>query len=498
MSQLLGSPNPTGQSEGISPEGVHTTLKPSVEVGGGGEPVDATPQRAGRKKANRELLWRLIAENMDLSLGRASIPIRKIQSEWWKATSSKISDDTVRRAFDDMPEGYQIAPFIDEGFEKFETDPLILKWVEDMKARRNKPDTIQERLRYLYRFIREVRKKPENIDKPDGADFLKKLEIEGQTDSVLQGFSDAIRNFLMSKGVSLPKGMGEILGLPRPTPKGEYAHVTLTPPQIRKLREYFSSDPLVRLFVDCALQFGSRAEALATIPTDRITVTEDEIPTFKDGRETTELIKVIRLQVFESKVGTKDVFLGEMGTWWKKIIPLDLYDEIMKLKRSEHFIFIEKGETDSETRAKATSFLSSLRGKLKEAYRAIGVAEPYAFDHSVHILRHTFAQTWLRRLDYNYDAVAILGNWEGTQTLRSHYGAPPEYEQVLWVRKANIRELLGLNGHQDGVQSLTDSMKSQNGGGIAPEGNDGIVGEYGEEPESSSHTTPATPEQEAK
>ena len=42
-----------------------------------------------------------------------------------------------------------------------------------------------------------------------------------------------------------------------------------------------------------------------------------------------------------------------------------------------------------------------------------------------HFWRHMFAQHTLRATDWNYDAVAFLGGWDGTDMLKKVYGAPP-------------------------------------------------------------------------
>lgn len=72
----------------------------------------------------------------------------------------------------------------------------------------------------------------------------------------------------------------------------------------------------------------------------------------------------------------------------------------------------------------------ALRDLNKEAYRAI--LEPnsqvleLALAEPNHFWRHMFAQHMLRATNWNYDAVAFLGGWDGTDMLKKVYGAPPE------------------------------------------------------------------------
>ena len=48
--------------------------------------------------------------------------------------------------------------------------------------------------------------------------------------------------------------------------------------------------------------------------------------------------------------------------------------------------------------------------------------QDYWLEHSIHSLRHLFAQLWLRKSKWNFGVVASRGHWETLDTLKKHYG----------------------------------------------------------------------------
>lgn len=58
---------------------------------------------------------------------------------------------------------------------------------------------------------------------------------------------------------------------------------------------------------------------------------------------------------------------------------------------------------------------------LQFGYKMIGLTHEYFFMRPLYALRHCGAHLWLRRTNYNYNAVASMG-WEDINTLRQFYG----------------------------------------------------------------------------
>lgn len=100
---------------------------------------------------------------------------------------------------------------------------------------------------------------------------------------------------------------------------------------------------------------------------------------------------------------------------WDKIIPDDLKADLELLWELNNNPF-----EDLEDKARELN---------KEAYRAILQPNSPELDLALmepnHFWRHMFAQHMLRETNWNYDAVAFLGGWDGTDMLKKVYGAPP-------------------------------------------------------------------------
>jgi integrase len=377
--------------------------------------------RRGRPKADRALLFQLIRQFPDKigKDGKKRSQIAKIQREYYVRTGQRISRFTIFNAKRELA-GVSEVPEPEESRlwakrKEFFQNPLILSWIEKLTKRQKPVKTWRQYVNAFYTACRALRVTPENFSLIHGQAFLKKLWGEGKNEiGQWKHFSTAIRSFLMLvKGVSLPKGAGDALGLPNPCSPAKYAHVGLTKEEIPKVREAIESEDY-RLMFDVALVSGDRAESLTKIPLDRIEIVE------KDGKQ------VLKFEVFETKEVKNPVeFKGEKGEFWRKWLPVD--------HRVAKAILERKAEREAkgyDTLFDNGAFLNGFWKALKEAYRKVGIKEPYAYKKASHFLRHTFVQLMLEETGYNYDVVAELGSWHGTTTLKMYYGAIPERAKI--------------------------------------------------------------------
>ena len=95
-----------------------------------------------------------------------------------------------------------------------------------------------------------------------------------------------------------------------------------------------------------------------------------------------------------------------------KLLPEDLYVELMELEPKEGRIF--KGLETQE-----------LNKLLRETYRIVIPEIAERIPKPFHFWRHMFAQQMLRASNWNYGLVASLGHWS-IETLRRYYGLPPK------------------------------------------------------------------------
>ncbi len=100
---------------------------------------------------------------------------------------------------------------------------------------------------------------------------------------------------------------------------------------------------------------------------------------------------------------------------WNKQVDEQLYSELEGLWTMH-----------GEDRAFAGMSLTYIRTTLKAAYRKFlkGRVLELAMTEPMHFWRHMFAQHMLRATNWNYEIVAMLGGWLGTDILKKCYGAP--------------------------------------------------------------------------
>jgi len=279
----------------------------------------------------------------------------------------------------------------------------------------------------------------------------------------------AIRHFLASKNMALPRGFGAQYGLSgEKISYGKYAHIKLSEEQIALAREIIRKDlenrrivlddydaetrAKIRMLIeklkkrkgsidlkkevskgfdsgfDLAFELGittcARAFALCSIPISRIR---------KEGN-------LNILEVFEPKVKEGDKYLGRIGKWWRKYVNSSLYEKIME--------FVEKYPqrvmlfVDGNTKSAVDRYADILGNYLKTVYYRLGLKEEYFYKKPLHSLRHIGAHRLLKLTDYNYDIVARLGGWKTAQIVKDCYGAMPEDVIIQVISKLNQMEAI--------------------------------------------------------
>ena len=78
--------------------------------------------------------------------------------------------------------------------------------------------------------------------------------------------------------------------------------------------------------------------------------------------------------------------------------------------------------------------IGTARDKIREIFRhcyhTAGLKDEYWYNHSLHSLRHVFAQYWLELSNYNYGFVARIGHWKTESIVREVYGKSQDWRTM--------------------------------------------------------------------
>jgi len=83
-------------------------------------------------------------------------------------------------------------------------------------------------------------------------------------------------------------------------------------------------------------------------------------------------------------------------------------------------------EAREKGRVRPTAQREKVRAMLRHCYHEAGLKDDYWYKHSLHSVRHVFAQYWLNLSDYNYGFVADIGHWQTESIVKSVYGKKTE------------------------------------------------------------------------
>ena len=84
---------------------------------------------------------------------------------------------------------------------------------------------------------------------------------------------------------------------------------------------------------------------------------------------------------------------------------------------------------------KPTGKRAKVRAMLRHCYHEAGLKDDYWYKHSLHSVRHVFAQYWLSLSDYNYGFVADIGHWQTESIVKTVYGKKTDTATLAQMTK---------------------------------------------------------------
>lgn len=265
-------------------------------------------------------------------------------------------------------------------------------------------------------------------------DKLAKGEIERlanhSTSSVAHAFYPmrmAIRHlvqFNQRNPIAIPRGSGGILS-GKTIGHGDNADVDLSDEQLDEVEKYIiqkwglDSD-IFRVFF-FGVDSCARKEAILNAP---LTWTEES------ETENNTTFTTFFMQVVESK--TEHIGGGKFD----KFIERPKLQESLRIAKAKGYTKLWNDKELSKDKA-----YRKLTEQLKDIYAHLGETRPYVFEHAMHTLRHVGAHYRLRKTDYNYGLVAIIGGWHTIDELKKSYGKMPPHI----VKKLMKKSRLGLD-----------------------------------------------------
>jgi len=215
----------------------------------------------------------------------------------------------------------------------------------------------------------------------------------------------AIRGFIISTGIAIPRGRGGILS-GKVVGHAQYADLHFTSGQHEQAEKYaiekFGIDSDFYRCTFFGIDTGARKEAILTA--------DLEWTESKEDGETTFFMKVFESKIEHIKGGIVDKYISREN----------FQKSLLAAKK--------KGYTklfDSKNIAKQKFYLTWCK-ELKEMYRSIGITHHYYFERPVHSLKHISSQYWLELTDWDLQIVSdVVGT--SIKELQASYGAmPPE------------------------------------------------------------------------
>ena len=333
--------------------------------------------------------------------------------------------------------------------DQFNLDPLIQKWVENMRnrTRGGRPMKIWPQLLRNFKSICNTTKTvpAQWITGTSHEDVLETgrklmrafiseymagnapvryVKDPKQMDQahIAYNFSKACRDFMRTHGFAYPTGEGGVMSQSISQFHGNYADVRLSEEQYEKGKKYiiekWGLDSDIFRWYGVGIEAFPRKGAIIAMSSNH------EIFENKAGKQ------IMTLKAYESKTSHY-----KKGIWLKYIFDLQVQESIKLVHaRGGGYIIEERGHVELMTKANYP--------KLKEVYRHLGVdklhlrdpeddSSGYFMEHPSHVLRHCGAQRLLRKTRWNVEFVAKRG-WKKSQELVDSYGEmPPEVEMEV-------------------------------------------------------------------
>ena len=116
---------------------------------------------------------------------------------------------------------------------------------------------------------------------------------------------------------------------------------------------------------------------------------------------------------------------------------------------------------------------NKIRAIFRHCYQKSELADDYWYEHTLHSLRHVFAQYWLELSNYNYGFVADIGHWKTISIVKDVYGKKTGGETVFNMRKYAtedpMKQLKKLETERQNIPSATTELASMFYGGTEEE-----------------------------
>jgi len=201
--------------------------------------------------------------------------------------------------------------FIDRAFRSY---PSVTNWERMIRLSGHLSQL--KKIRSMERVCRGdlvegFRCSPDRFDLAKAQEFVAKYVKQHRRLKVMEHIRMAIRHFLASKGIVIPRGFGAQYGLSGEKESyGKYAYIKLSEDKIDEIREILKGDSeALERGYDIVFEIGvttcSRAFAIGSLPISKI-------------REEKNLTTI---RVFEPKIKEGDRHLGKVGMWWTKYVP---------------------------------------------------------------------------------------------------------------------------------------------------------------------------------
>jgi hypothetical protein len=112
------------------------------------------------------------------------------------------------------------------------------------------------------------------------------------------------------------------------------------------------------------------------------------------------------------------------------------------------------GKKREEGLVKPTTKRDKIRAMMRHCYHHAKLTDDYWYEHSLHSLRHVFAQYWLELSEFNYGFVAMIGHWKTESIVREVYGKKTGSEIIYQMKKF----ALGDNLDQKPMERLKEKQ----------------------------------------
>ena len=134
------------------------------------------------------------------------------------------------------------------------------------------------------------------------------------------------------------------------------------------------------------------------------------------------------------------------------------YPAQAKLSRDERLALEAEGKPIEQLKLKVAA-RDRLMVVMRHCYEKVGLTKSYWTTNSLHAIRHTFAQLWIKKSGYNYEFVRDWGHWTILATLMSHYAGQSDTERLQNANKFNATSLDDLIVREDEDKRLTAEQR---------------------------------------